>query len=170
MKPNTQMMFLIFRAKTIKNVVVINEELTAEEWKRRFEKEKDKVAKLRGALGRYEQELQRWRGGKLRVHTHLENPWISGVQFQGHESTWNWFSVLESLWFFLLNIKRLQGSEKTAKISDFLSSSASTSMAQQTGNHWFEVNFMKKSRDPYSRSSGPPRRLKNRMDDQTILH
>ena len=58
--------FLTFRAKTIKNVVVINEELTAEEWKRRFEKEKEKVSKLRGALGRYEQELQRWRGGKIK--------------------------------------------------------------------------------------------------------
>lgn len=52
------------RAKTIKNVVVVNEELTAEEWKRRFEKEKEKNSKLRGALGRYEQELQRWRGGE----------------------------------------------------------------------------------------------------------
>ena len=45
-------------------MVVINEELTAEEWKRRFEKEKEKVSKLRGALSKYEQELQRWRGGK----------------------------------------------------------------------------------------------------------
>ena len=44
--------------------MVVNEELTAEEWKRRFEKEKEKNSKLRGALGRYEQELQRWRGGK----------------------------------------------------------------------------------------------------------
>ena len=38
---------------------------------------------------------------KLRVCTCLENPWISRVQFQGLENcAWNWFSVLESPWFF----------------------------------------------------------------------
>lgn len=52
------------RAKTIKNVVIVNEELTAEEWKRRYEREKEKVTKLRAQLQRCEQELTRWRNGE----------------------------------------------------------------------------------------------------------
>lgn len=56
-------MFVVFRAKTIKNVVVINEELTAEEWKRRWEKEREKNVKLKATLQKYDLELNRWRGG-----------------------------------------------------------------------------------------------------------
>lgn len=52
------------RAKTIKNTVIVNEELTAEEWKRRFDKEKEKVTKLKGQLSRAEFELGRWRNGE----------------------------------------------------------------------------------------------------------
>lgn len=52
------------RAKTIKNTVIVNEVLTAEEWKRRYEKERDKAIKLRGQLSRAEVELNRWRGGE----------------------------------------------------------------------------------------------------------
>ena len=52
------------RAKTIKNTVIVNEVLTAEEWKRRFEKERDRATKLRNQLSRVENELSRWRNGE----------------------------------------------------------------------------------------------------------
>ncbi|CAF0756028.1 unnamed protein product [Adineta steineri] len=52
------------RAKCIKNQVTVNEELTAEEWKRRWEKEREKVARLKGQLSRAEMELERWRQGE----------------------------------------------------------------------------------------------------------
>ncbi|CAG0907148.1 unnamed protein product, partial [Darwinula stevensoni] len=55
---------LCHRAKTIKNVVTVNEELTAEEWKRRYERERDKVSRLRAQLDRMQAELSRWRGGE----------------------------------------------------------------------------------------------------------
>lgn len=51
------------RAKTIKNTVVVNEELSAEEWKRRFEKERDRNTKLRAHISGLEAELARWRTG-----------------------------------------------------------------------------------------------------------
>lgn len=53
------------RAKTIHNVVTINEDLTADEWKTKFEKEKEKVAKLRGRLEQLEDELVHWRQGQI---------------------------------------------------------------------------------------------------------
>ena len=52
------------RAKTIKNVAVINEELPAEEWKQRYEKECEKVARIKSQLARADAELEKWRNGE----------------------------------------------------------------------------------------------------------
>ncbi|CAJ0580884.1 unnamed protein product, partial [Mesorhabditis spiculigera] len=51
------------RAKTIKNVVAVNEELSADEWRRRYEKERDRVARLKAQLAAAQLELDRWRSG-----------------------------------------------------------------------------------------------------------
>lgn len=52
------------RAKTIKNVVAVNEELTAEEWKKRYEKERDRNVKFKSKIEKLEEELRKWRSGQ----------------------------------------------------------------------------------------------------------
>ena len=48
------------RAKTIKNVVAVNMELTAEEWKKRYEKERDKNQRMKTRLEKLEEELRKY--------------------------------------------------------------------------------------------------------------
>ena len=51
------------RAKTIKNSVVANVELTADQWRRKYERERDKNKKLASENELLRRELERWRRG-----------------------------------------------------------------------------------------------------------
>nr|CAH8851504.1 unnamed protein product [Trichobilharzia regenti] len=67
------------RAKTIKNLVTVNEEITADEWRRRYEQEKEKVGKSHTIVSHLESELKRWRAGE----TVNQADWFTENQYAG---------------------------------------------------------------------------------------
>uniref|UniRef100_A0A4W6CLU5 Kinesin-like protein n=1 Tax=Lates calcarifer TaxID=8187 RepID=A0A4W6CLU5_LATCA len=65
------------RAKTIKNTVTVNIELTAEQWKQKYEREKEKNKTLRNTITWLENELNRWRNGE---EADASTPNVPGVR------------------------------------------------------------------------------------------
>lgn len=58
-----------FRAKSIRNTVCVNLELTAEEWKKKYYKEKQKGVNMKELVDKLQTELNQWKTGERRKQT-----------------------------------------------------------------------------------------------------
>lgn len=59
------------RAKSIRNTVCVNLELTAEEWKKKYEREKQKGVNMKELIEKLQTEFNQWKTGERKRWTQL---------------------------------------------------------------------------------------------------
>uniref|UniRef100_A0AAR2J5H4 Kinesin-like protein n=1 Tax=Pygocentrus nattereri TaxID=42514 RepID=A0AAR2J5H4_PYGNA len=112
------------RAKTIKNTVCVNVELTAEQWKKKYEKEKEKNKTLRNTITWLENELNRWRNevrallaSSRRDHDNLQAE-LTRLQMENEASKEEVKEVLQALEELAVNYDQ-KSQEVEDKTKDF---------------------------------------------------
>ncbi|VDP98937.1 unnamed protein product [Trichobilharzia regenti] len=68
-------------ANTIKNLVKVNEEITAYEWRRRYAREREKVGKSHNTVSHLKSELKRWRDSETvnQIDWSTENQYAAAI-------------------------------------------------------------------------------------------